>query len=172
MRKIAILLFLPLLLLFVGCSSNSTITNSPSTTNTETPSQTEEPRSSTNNEVNAKYMYATINNQVLEIKLEKNSSVDALLEKLKDGNVIVAMHDYGNFEKVGSLGFSLPRNDTNITTIPGDVILYQGNQITIYYDENTWNFTKLGHIDITQSGLKSILGHGDVEVIFSLENKK
>lgn len=146
MRKIAILLFLPLLLLFVGCSSNSTITNSPSTTNTETPSQTEEPRSSTNNEVNAKYMYATINNQVLEIKLEKNSSVDALLEKLKDGNVIVAMHDYGNFEKVGSLGFSLPRNDTNITTIPGDVILYQGNQITIYYDENTWNFTKLGHI--------------------------
>lgn len=78
MRKIAILLFLPLLLLFVGCSSNSTITNSPSTTNTETPSQTEEPRSSTNNEVNAKYMYATINNQVLEIKLEKNSSVDCI----------------------------------------------------------------------------------------------
>lgn len=98
--------------------------------------------------------------------------MDALLEKLKDGNVIVAMHDYGNFEKVGSLGFSLPRNDTNITTIPGDVILYQGNQITIYYDENTWNFTKLGHIDITQSGLKSILGHSDVEVVFSLENKK
>lgn len=172
MGKIAILLFLPLLLLFVGCSSNSTITNSPSTTNTETPSQTGEPSTAINDEVNAKYMYATINNQVLEIKLEKNSSVDALLEKLKDGDVIVAMHDYGNFEKVGSLGFSLPRNDTNITTIPGDVILYQGNQITIYYDENTWNFTKLGHIDGTQSELKYILGDGDVEVVFSLENKK
>lgn len=172
MRKIAILLFLPLLLLFVGCSSNSTITNSPSTTNPETPPQTEEPSASTNDDVDAKYMYATINNTVLEIKLENNSSAEAMLEKLKSGDVIVAMHDYGNFEKVGSLGFSLPRNDTNITTIPGYVILYQGNQITIYYDENTWNFTKLGHIDITQSELKTILCDGDVEVVFSLENKK
>lgn len=172
MRKIAILLFLPLLLLFVGCSSNSTITNSPSTTNSETPSQTEEPSTSSNDEVDAKYMYATINNTVLEIKLENNSSAEAIFEKLRDGDVVVAMHDYGSFEKVGSLGFSLPRNDTNITTTPGDVILYQGNQITIYYDENTWNFTKLGHIDITQSELKSILGDGDVEVVFSLENKK
>lgn len=172
MRKIAILLFLPLLLLFVGCSSNSTITNSPSTTNPETPSQTEEPSASTNDEVDAKYMYATINNTVLEIKLENNSSAEAIFEKLRDGDVVVAMHDYGSFEKVGSLGFSLPRNDTNITTTPGDVILYQGNQITIYYDENTWNFTKLGHIDITQNELKEILGNGDVEVVFSLENKK
>ena len=82
------------------------------------------------------------------------------------------MHDYGSFEKVGSLGFSLPKNDTNITTIPGDVILYQGNQITIYYDENTWNFTKLGNIDISQDELKAVLGDGDVEVDFSLENKR
>lgn len=94
------------------------------------------------------------------------------LKKLKDGDIIVAMHDYGNFEKVGSLGFTLPRNDISITTTPGDVILYQENQITIYYDENTWNLTKLGHIDITQSELKTILCDGDVEVVFSLENKK
>lgn len=172
MRKIVILLFLPLLLLFVGCSFNSTITKSPSTTDTETPSQTEEPGTSTNDEIDVKYMYATINNTVLEIKLENNSSAEAMLEKLRDGDVVVAMHDYGSFEKVGLLSFSLPRNDTNITTTPGDVILYQGNQITIYYDENTWNFTKLDHIDITQSELKTILGNGDVEVVFSLENKK
>ena len=76
------------------------------------------------------------------------------------------------FGMIGIIFDALGFYDTNITTIPGDVILYQGNQITIYYDENTWNFTKLGHIDITQSGLKSILGHGDVEVVFSLENKK
>lgn len=166
----------PLLFLFASCSSNNGPTSitpdTPSTTNNETPPQTEEPSASTNDDVDAKYMYATINNTVLEIKLENNSSAEAMLEKLKSGDVIVAMHDYGNFEKVGSLGFSLPRNDTNITTTPGDVILYQGNQITIYYDENTWNFTKLGHIDIMQSELKTILGNGDVEVVFSLENKK
>ena len=83
MRKIAIFLLVPILFLFVGCSSNSSFTNSPSTTNTETPSQTEEPNTSTNDEVNDKYMYATINNAVLEIKLENNSSVEAMLEKTK-----------------------------------------------------------------------------------------
>ena len=171
MKKLLIFLLVPLLFLFASCSSN-TISSIPSTTDTEAPSQTEKTNTSTNDEVDAKYMYATINNQVLEIKLENNSSANAMLEKLKDGDVVVAMHDYGNFEKVGSLGFTLPRNDISITTTPGDVILYQENQITIYYDENTWNLTKLGHIDITQSGLKSILGNGDVEVVFSLENKR
>ncbi len=174
MKKLFTLVFLSVLIVLVGCSSNNSSTNNvptiPSTTDIETPSQAEEPSTPELDEV--KYMYVTVNNQILEIKLENNSSAEAMLEKLKDADVIIAMHDYGSFEKVGSLGFSLPRNDTSITTIPGDVILYQGNQITIYYDENTWTFTKLGHIDITQSELKTILGNGDVEVIFSLENKK
>ena len=174
MKKLFTLVFLSVLIVLVGCSSNNSSTNNvptiPSTTDIETPSQAEEPSTPELDEV--KYMYVTVNNQILEIKLENNSSAEAMLEKLKDADVIIAMHDYGIFEIVGSLGFSLPRNDTSITTIPGDVILYQGNQITIYYDENTWTFTKLGHIDITQSELKTILGNGDVEVIFSLENKK
>ena len=78
------------------------------------------------------------------------------------------MHDYGSFEKVGPLGTTIPRNDEDITTTPGDVILYQGNQITIYYDENRWDFTKLGHIDIGQDELKAVLGSGDVTVILSV----
>lgn len=76
------------------------------------------------------------------------------------------MHDYGNFEKVGKLPTTLPRNDELITTTSGDIILYLGNQITIYYDINTWNFTKLGHInDITQTELKTILGDSDVTIV-------
>ena len=83
---------------------------------------------------------------------------------------IIDAHDYGNFEKVGDLGFSLPRNDTQITTTPGDLILYQGNQFTIYYDENSWNFTKLGHVDnMTQEELKKLLGDGDVTITLSLK---
>ncbi|MDE5772413.1 MAG: aldo/keto reductase [Ruminococcus sp.] len=82
------------------------------------------------------------------------------------------MNDYANFEKVGKLPKSLPRNDEKITTEAGDIILYQGNQVTIYYDENTWNFTRIGKIDnITQSELKEILGTGSVSVTFSLERK-
>ena len=92
------------------------------------------------------------------------------MERLKQGPITVDMSDYGNFEKVGALGFTLPLNDEQITTVPGDIILYQGNSITIYYDTNTWNFTRLGRIEgVTGDELKSALGSGDVEVTFSLE---
>ena len=80
------------------------------------------------------------------IDLEDNSSSKAFLEKIKKDNLVVDMHDYGGFEKVGDLPWELPTNDEEITTKPGDIILYQGNKITIYYDENTWNFTKLGEL--------------------------
>ena len=77
---------------------------------------------------------------------------------------------YGNFEKVGPLGQSLPTNNQQITTEAGDIILYQGNQITIYYDRNSWNFTRLGKINgVTSQQLRDILGSGDVSVTFSLE---
>ena len=109
-----------------------------------------------------------VNGTELTATLEDNSSAKALTELLKQGNITVNMSDYGNFEKVGDLPQSLPRNDEKITTVPGDIILYQGNKITIYYDENTWDFTKLGHIDnITQKELKAILGGGNVSVTLS-----
>ena len=88
----------------------------------------------------------TAKNTVWNVKLSDNSSAEALVQKLKEGPVTLLMHDYGSFEKVGELPFSLPRNDEQITTEPGDVILYQGNQITFYYDTNSWSFTRLGKI--------------------------
>ena len=107
-------------------------------------------------------------NHTLTAMLENNSSAVAFYELLRKGSVKIKMHDYGNFEKVGSLGKTLPRNDTQITTRAGDIILYQGNQITIYYDKNSWNFTRLGRVDgKTQAELKQILGKGDVTAVFS-----
>ena len=80
------------------------------------------------------------------------------------------MHDYGGFEKVGELPWQLETNDENITTVPGDVILYEGDQITIYYDENTWNFTRIAQIKgYTANELKEFLGEGEVEVTFMLD---
>ncbi|MBR1722647.1 MAG: hypothetical protein IJ727_09245 [Treponema sp.] len=82
---------------------------------------------------------------------------------------MVKMSDYGSFEKVGSLGTSLPRTDSQITTQAGDIILYQGKQITIYYDTNSWNFTRLGKITgVNQAELKAILGKGSVTAVFAL----
>lgn len=86
------------------------------------------------------------------------------------GYFTVDMSDYGSFEKVGSLERSLPTNDQSITTEAGDVILYQGNQITIYYDTNTWNFTRLGKVQgLSAVELKEVLGDGSVSVRFSLD---
>ena len=105
----------------------------------------------------------------LNATLADNSSATAFYELLKKGPLTVDMHDYGSFEKVGSLGTTLPRNDSQITTEAGDIILYQGNQITIYYDTNSWNFTRLGKVDgKTQAELKQILGKGDVTAVFSV----
>ena len=112
--------------------------------------------------MNIKEIIMNVNNYDLVIELIDNSSSIALIEKLKEGDIIVHAHDYGNFEKVGNLGFSLPTNDKRITTKPGDLILYQGNQLTIYYDTNTWTFTKLGEVvNVDGEKLKEILGKSD-----------
>lgn len=103
-------------------------------------------------------------------QLEDNESARAFAEKLWDGSITVQAHDYGNFEKVGPLPWSLPDCDESITTKPGDVILYQGNQITVYYDTNTWSFTRLAVIpDVTREELLAVLGKGNVELTFYIE---
>lgn len=108
-------------------------------------------------------------NHNLTATLADNSSATAFYQLLKKGPVTIKMHDYGSFEKVGSLGTSLPRNDSQISTEAGDIILYQGNQITIYYDTNSWNFTRLGKVDgVTQAELKKILGKGNVTAVFEI----
>ena len=116
-------------------------------------------------------IFIKVNGRILNVKLEENRSSLAFVEKLKEGDITIQAHDYGNFEKVGNLGFSLPTSDEDITTEAGDLILYQGNQITLYYDTNRWEFTKLGRVQNTsQKELKEILGKGDVEFTFSLNS--
>ncbi len=100
---------------------------------------------------------------------EENSSAEEFRDLLAQGPVTIVMEDYGGFEKVGPLGTELSRNDMQITTQPGDVILYQGDQITLYYGTNSWTFTRLARID-NPSGLREKLGDGTVEVTFSLES--
>lgn len=118
-------------------------------------------------------VYIKINNKVLNIELENNSATKELKERLKNGDIIVNAHEYGGFEKVGNLGFALPREDADITTSAGDIVLYQGNQISLFYNSNSWSYTKLGKIqNVTSSELKSILGNEDVTIIFTLTIEK
>ena len=115
------------------------------------------------------HVTSTSGSHDLTAALADNSSAKAFAELLKKGPVTVDMHDYGSFEKVGDLPASLPRNDTSITTEPGDIILYQGNKITIYYDTNSWTFTRLGKVEgVSTAQLRKMLGKGNITAVFEL----
>ena len=101
--------------------------------------------------------------------LEENEAVDALVEMMGQGPVTIQMSDYSGFEKVGPLGTSLPTSNQQTTTQAGDIVLYQGNQIVMFYGSNSWSYTRLGHID-DLTGWEEALGSGDVTVTFSLED--
>lgn len=119
--------------------------------------------SSISEEVNNMYIY--INNHKLSIALENNSSVEALSEILKLNDISFVADDYGDFEKVGRINYNLPRNDTHFTAVPGDIILYQGNSISLMYGVNTWSYTLIGKIDgYEESEMRSILGAGQGEL--------
>lgn len=114
----------------------------------------------------------TIGDQNLHIDMIENSTTQALKQKLLQGPVEVVMKDYGSMEKVGDLGFSLPRNDEQITTQAGDVILYQGSALVIYYKPNSWHFTRIGRINnIKKSDVKAALGTGKVVAILTWHNE-
>ena len=108
--------------------------------------------------------------RIIYADLEHNPSAEAFVEKLSAGPLELEMHDYGGFEKVGPLPWTLERSDEEITTEPGDVILYQGDQLTIYYGQNTWALTRLARIGgLSGDELRRILGDGDVTVSLWIE---
>ena len=111
-----------------------------------------------------------INDNIFDVELENNSATQELIKELEKGNITVNATEYGGFEKVGELGFSLPTSDENINTEPGDIVLYQGDKVSLFYGSHSWSYTKLGKIDnISSNELKEVLGPGNVTLVFSLE---
>lgn len=100
--------------------------------------------------------------------LEDNAAANAFVEMMESAPVTIRMRDYSGFEKVGPLGAGLPTSNSQTTTQAGDIVLYQGNQIVVFYGSNSWSYTRLGHID-DLTGWEEALGSGDVTVTFSLE---
>ena len=112
-------------------------------------------------------MNVQIGGSTFTAALKENAAVDALVDMMEQGPVTIQMSDYSGFEKVGPLGTSLPTSNQQTTTQAGDIVLYQGNQIVIFYGSNSWSYTRLGHID-DLTGWEEALGSGDVSVTFSL----
>ena len=112
-----------------------------------------------------------VSGKTLSVKIEDNEATKALVAALSEASITYEANDYGGFEKVGLLGRTLPTSDTQITTQAGDVILYSGNQIVLFYGSNTWSYTRVGKMQYESlDELKSFLkaGEGNISVTLSL----
>ena len=110
----------------------------------------------------------TIGNTPVSVDWEDNESVQALKEFCSNQPLMIQMSRYGGFEQVGSIGTDLPQNDVRTTTSSGDIVLYSGNQMVVFYGSNTWAYTRLGHItDKTQAELTELLSNGNVTITLS-----
>ena len=110
-------------------------------------------------------MKMTIGDTEVSVEWEENESVEALMELAGKEPLTIQMSMYGGFEQVGSIGTSLPRNDKQTTTNAGDIVLYSGDQIVVFYGSNSWSYTRLGHIsDKSEQELVELLGSGDVTI--------
>ena len=172
-KLLTFVLSLLLICSLLGCSkndvnsikSNNSATEEPSIT---TPSKDATQETSESDEIMNKTLVLKIDNTEVDVFWAENASVTVLKELAKDG-LTINMSKYSSFEQVGSLGATIPSNDTRITTTAGDIVLYSSNQIVIFYDSNTWAYTKLGHINLSKSELTDLLGDEDVTITLSLK---
>ena len=125
-------------------------------------------RNDSNEIVKDANMIMTIGDTKVDVSWEDNDSVRELKE-LAEKNLLIQMSMYGGFEQVGSIGQSVTRNDKQTTTEPGDIVLYSGNQLVVFYGSNSWSYTRLGKINLSDEELENLLGNGDVTITLSME---
>lgn len=163
-KAIALVIILALLLCLGACGPDK----KGDAGKTDTPSQ---PEQIPTDEVMT--VTITCNGKTLEMQLADTISATEFYNTLKKGDITISMHEYGGFEMVGSLGFSLKREDKQTTTNVGDVVLYNGNQIVIFYGNNSWSYTRLGKIaNVTAQQLLDFFGASDADVTFSTSTQQ
>ena len=114
-----------------------------------------------------------INETEVPVGWEENESVEALTELASAGPLSVQMSMYGGFEQVGALGASLPRNDVQTTTQSGDIVLYAGNQIVVFYGSNSWAYTRLGRVsELSAEDMTELLANGGVVIELTVEQER
>lgn len=164
MRKGIQLLCIFIIFTICGCKSTQISENTETADNTEVSEETIQEDNMQKTEL--KMM---IGETEVQVEWENNDSVEALKELVKEKPLIIQMSMYGGFEQVGSIGRSLPRKDVQTTTNSGDIVLYSGDQIVVFYGSNSWSYTRLGHItDQNQKGMADLLSNGDVTVTIQM----
>ena len=165
MKRI-IIVFMFLIALFVCGCSNKKVDNS--SNNISNDQDITDDNQNNDESENEKTMILLIDNVEVEIEWENNNSVNDLKELAKN-NLIINMSNSGGFEQYGPIGKSITSNDSRITANYGDVILYSSSYLCIMYGSNTWSYTKVGHINMSQSGLKELLNKPNVVVTLKME---
>lgn len=170
MRKILSLMLLGIFVLsLAACGAKGGRSDMPSPAASSSDLTDSEVESKPDTEEDAKMkMSVQVGGAVFNATLENNEAVSELVAMMRESPVVIEMSDYAGFEKVGPLGRSLTASNSQITTRAGDIVLYNGSQIVIFYGSNSWSYTKLGHID-DLTGWEDALGSGDVTVTFSVE---
>ena len=170
MKKLLTIILTIMLITMTSCGKSDNSPTQPTTDEPSTTITTPSDNNSTTKEDETANMKLTLKIDGIEVDViwADNDSVRALKNLAKDG-LTINMNKYGGFEQVGSIGSTLPSADTRITTNPGDIVLYSSNQIVLFYDSNTWSYTKLGHINLSKSELTDLLGDEDVVITLSLE---
>ena len=111
-----------------------------------------------------------INDEKVEVTWENNESVKALAELASESPLVIDTSMYGGFEQVGSIGTTLPNSDVNITTKTGDIVLYSGSNMVVFYGSNSWSYTRLGQIEnLSESELEELLGSNNVKITLAVE---
>ena len=164
-RFITIIIGLVLICSLVGCGKNTNTSTEPSSPTTQEPSttipaDTTPDTTTTEDDTMNKTLILKIDNTEVEVFWLDNDSVKALKQLAKDG-LTIELHQYGGFEQTGLIGTTIVSNDTQMDVGPGDIVLYQSKQICLYYNNNSWSFTKLGHINLSKSELVELLGESD-----------
>ena len=163
MKRVLIIALVIVLALLTSCSGSDDTQQSQSR-DPETKTESVEE----NNEM--KQITMTINDETVEVTWEDDESVKALADLVSDSPLTIDTSMYGGFEQVGAIGTDLPSSDINITTKPGDIMLYTGNNIVVFYGSNSWSYTRLGHIENkSKSELEDLLGADKVTIVISAE---
>lgn len=141
----------------------------PSESEAQNESETSESNVQNESEVITKeenQMKLMINETEVPVTWEENASVEALRSLLP---LTIQMSMYGGFEQVGPIGESIARDDYQTVTNYGDIVLYSGNQIVIFYGSNSWAYTRLGHVDLSEQEMTDLLSNGDVTITIKEE---
>ena len=152
-----------------GCASKEETVNEPEEIIQNENSESDQTTEENMNETEETAMIMRINDEIIETVWEDNESVRELEQLVSDKPLVIEMNMYGGWEQVGGIGRRIVRNDVQTTAVSGDIMLYSGDQIVLFYGSNSWAYTKLGVMQATDDELRNLLGNGDVTLTLSME---